>query len=85
MAKKAETTAVEDEQPTETGAVVAEELYDAVLTRTVKRDGEFYWPGTTFVGIGVDFASELQTAVAAEITIHEVTDFGVEPAEPENA
>lgn len=81
MAKKAETTT--DELPTEDVAV--EELYDAVLTRTVKRDGDFHWPGTTFVGIDVDFASELQTANAAEITIHAVADFVQEPADPEIA
>ncbi len=81
MAKKAETAA--DEQPIE--AVVVEQLYDAVLTRTVKRDGEFHWPGTTFVGIHLDFAAELQAADAAEITVHVGAEVADEPAAPEIA
>lgn len=53
-------------------AAVAEELYDATLTKTVKHGGEWHYPGTVFKGIGVDLAAALQSASAADISPAEI-------------
>ncbi|MBB4102393.1 hypothetical protein [Allorhizobium borbori] len=78
MAKKPETTPSENTiEP-----IVTEELYNATLTRTVKHDGRFHWPGTVFSNIGVDFASELQSADAAVITAVEIAEVQAPDEDP---